>query len=365
MAALLLWPALPVAGQNAPKTRNVIFVMTDGLRWQEVFRGADAALMNKENGKVADGDALRKAYWRDDAVARREALLPFLWSNVVRNGQIFGNRETGSDAYVTNGHNFSYPGYNEILTGHADARVDSNDKKYNPNVSVLEWLNRRPAYGGKVAAFAAWDAFPFILNAPRAQILVNAGFDPLTLPEMTPELQLLNRLKTDSPRVWEAEPFDNLTFHTTLEYLKLHKPRVLFLSLGETDEWAHAGDYAQYLDSAHRFDRFVRELWEEVQKMPEYRGSTSLILSTDHGRGEAPLGWKDHGEKVPDSRYIWMAFLGPGTRALGERTQVPPVTQNQVAATLAALLGEDYRKDVPEAGEAVAGVAGHGNAPKP
>jgi hypothetical protein len=27
-----------------PKTRNIIFVSTDGLRWQEVFRGADETL---------------------------------------------------------------------------------------------------------------------------------------------------------------------------------------------------------------------------------------------------------------------------------------------------------------------------------
>jgi len=36
----------------ALKTQNVILVMTDGLRWQEVFRGADEKLMNKEHGGV-------------------------------------------------------------------------------------------------------------------------------------------------------------------------------------------------------------------------------------------------------------------------------------------------------------------------
>jgi hypothetical protein len=89
--------------------------------------------------------------------------------------------------------------------------------------------------------------------------------------------------------------------------------------------------------------------------MPEYRGNTTVIFSPDHGRGEG-AAWKNHGEKVPDSKYIWMAFLGPDTRALGERTHIPAVTQSQIAATLAALLGEDYAAEAPGAGKPIADV---------
>src|SRR6202049_5299763 len=46
------------------KTQHIIFVMTDGLRWQEVFGGADATLMNKKNGQGPDEAALATAYWR-------------------------------------------------------------------------------------------------------------------------------------------------------------------------------------------------------------------------------------------------------------------------------------------------------------
>ena len=84
-------------------------------------------------------------------------------------------RALGSEVRVTNGHNFSYPGYNELLSGKADPRVDSNDKKPNPNVTVLEWLNGRDPYRGKVAAFCSWDVFPWIINRERSGVLVNAG----------------------------------------------------------------------------------------------------------------------------------------------------------------------------------------------
>ena len=339
------------------KTRNIIFVMTDGLRWQEVFSGADAALMNKENGGVTDIDALKQAYWRETASARREALMPFLWNVIAKNGQIYGNRKLESDAHVTNNMNFSYPGYNETLCGFADPRIDSNKKFPNPNVTVLEWLHGKPAYRRKVAAFAAWDVFPFIFNAQRAGFVVNAGYDPLTVAPVTPGIALLNRLKAQTTRVWAGEPFDSFTFHTASEYLKQHKPKILFLSLGETDEWSHEGKYAEYLDAAHRVDEYLRELWETVQSMPQYRGSTTLIFSPDHGRGEAPVEWKSHGQKIPDSKFIWMAFLGPDTPALGERSKIAAVTQSQIAATLAALLGEDYLAEVPKAGKPIADVA--------
>ncbi len=349
-----------IAASNPPKhkTENIIFVMTDGMRWQELFRGADATLMNKENGSVEDVPALRKAYWRDTEEERRRALMPFLWDVVARQGQVYGNRAKGSDAYVTNGLNFSYPGYSETLCGFADPRVNSNDNVPNPNVTVLEWLNRQSPYHGRIAAFGAWDVIAAVFNPERSGLVANAGYEPFTAMRLNPRLELLNQLKADWPRMWDDEPFDAIPFYTALEYLKARKPRILYLSLGETDEWAHQGNYTEYLNAAHRVDAYLRVLWETAQSMKQYRGRTTLIFSPDHGRGDDPTEWKDHGEKVPSSKYIWMAFLGPDTPALGERANIPAVRQNQIAATLAALLGQDYASAVPNAGKPIANVLG-------
>src|SRR5262249_23149233 len=149
-----------------------------------------------------------------------------------------------------------------------------------------------------------------------------------------------------------GDPFDHLTFHTALEYLKSRKPRVLYLSLGETDDWAHEGNYPEYLRATYRADQYLKILWETVQAMPEYKGVTTLVFSPDHGRGDG-ADWRSHGERWPDSKYIWMAFLGPDTSALGERSQIAPVTQSQLAATVAALLRQDYHRAVPASGAAI------------
>jgi len=146
LAGLLLAATLPegLPAQSSLKTRNVVLIVTDGLRWQEVFTGADSALMDREHGRVDDTTALRRDFLRDTPEQRRAVLLPFFWSAIARQGQIYGNPVTGSEARVTNGLKFSYPGYNELFTGAPDPRIDRNDYGPNPNVTVFEWLNGFP-----------------------------------------------------------------------------------------------------------------------------------------------------------------------------------------------------------------------------
>jgi Type I phosphodiesterase / nucleotide pyrophosphatase len=344
-------------GSKDTADARVILVMTDGLRWQEVFRGADKSLLVAARYYAGRNvDALKERYLAGTPEERRKRLMPFLWETFIPNGQIYGDRDAGSDASVTNGFNFSYPGYSETLTGHGDPRIDSNDNKPNPNMTVLEWLNKQPGLEGKVAAFGAWNTISGITNPGRSGLTVNAGFEPLQMSPMTPELELLNKLKLESPRVWEDEPFDDLTFNTAMEYLRTKQPRVMFLSLGETDEWAHAGNYGEYLDAAHRVDGYLKQLWDELQSMDGYRGNTTVIFLVDHGRGDAPEEWKSHGQKIAASKYIFMGFMGRGVPATGLRTNVQPVTQSQVAATLAGYLGLDWDAAEKQAGKPVAGA---------
>ena len=272
-----------------------------------------------------------------------------MWNVIAKNGQIFGNANAGSEAKVTNGRNFSYPGYNEIFTGAADPTINSNDKTPNHNVTVLEWLNGQDDFHNRIAAFGSWDVFPYILNRERSKLRVVAGWNPLTGRGLSSEERMLNRLITETPRIWEECCYDSFTFHAALEYFKRQRPRVLYVGLGETDEFAHMGRYDQYLHAANRFDTHMRILWETVQSLPDYRGTTTLIVTTDHGRGDAPVEWKSHGAKIKGSERIWIGVLGPDTPALGERTNVALVTQSQIAATLATFLGLDYRASAPQA----------------
>jgi len=344
---------------HAHKTQNVVLVVSDGLRWQEVFSGADPLLMNEKNGGIwATEQDLKRKYWRPSPQERRRALFPFLWGTLAVKGQLFGNQAKGSIARVTNGLAFSYPGYNEMLTGHPDPRIDSNEFGPNPNPTVFEWLNAFPELHGHVSVFATWATFNDIFNVKRSHLPVVAGW---TLPEQGtpgPAQALLQRLYRTTTRLDDEDVYDAFLQVPLLDAVRSSSTRLLFVGYGETDNWAHQGRYDLVLESAHGFDDFLGELWSTLQALPAYRDRTTLIVTTDHGRGSGPVEWKEHGVEEHGSENIWIGVMGPDTPALGERAQTALVTQSQIAATIAAFFGKDYRHAVPQAGAPITAVLG-------
>ena len=341
--------AVPDAAQ-LHQTENVVLIVSDGLRWQEVFTGAEAALLHPDTGGSWESETvLKQKYWRDDPSERRKLLFPFLWGTVALKGQIFGNQHKGSIAHVSNDKWFSYPGYNEMSVGFPNPAIDSNEFGPNPNATVFEWLNRSPQLRGQVAVFGTWDAYLRIFNADRSKLVFQTGWHPPRKSGDASHDALLAQMFRTTTRFDEEDLPNSLLQVPLIDYVKREHPRVLFVGYGETDNWAHQGRYDLVLDSGHRVDRFIQELWETMQSMPQYRGKTTFIITADHGRGSGPVQWKEHGVDEKGSENIWIAVMGPDTKALGERHDTAPVVQAQIAATVAALLGRDYRHDVPAA----------------
>jgi len=330
------------------KSRNVVLIVCDGLRWQEVFTGADPTLLNEEAGgswtPVAE---LRSLYWADDVNERREKLFPFLWKTVATAGQLFGNQLRGSKAQVTNPMWFSYPGYNEMSTGAPDPAIDSNEFGPNPNSSVFEWLNASDEFAGKVEIFGTWSVFHEIFNEKRSHLPIRSGATLVDGADHSEAGELFSELYRTTTRLEGEDPYDSFVSVALHRHLEKHRPRVLFVGFGDTDNFAHAGRYDLVLAAAHHFDEFVGALWRQMQSLPEYRGKTTFIITADHGRGSGLVDWKEHGVEQPGSENIWIAVIGPDTPALGERHDVPRVTQAAIAATVAAAVGKDYAHAKP------------------
>jgi hypothetical protein len=344
-------------GTQAPGGRNVVLVTLDGARWQEIFGGMDESLLRSTTPKETDVATL-PAYKQFSGASRRERrerLMPFLWRTLlVDHGFIAGDRTAGSLVSVTNRHWFSYPGYSEILTGQAhDEAIKSNDAIRNPFPSVFQFVQRRlllqPA---QIATFATWGVFNEIVESERGATTVNAGLAAYESP--SPQVQALNTLQRQTRTPWGNTRHDAYTFHFALDYLKRAHPRVLYIAFDETDDWAHDGHYDLVLEMLHRTDSYLEELWNTLQADPQYRGTTTLIVTTDHGRGRTVEGWKKHGKDVAGSDEIWMAIASPDSARRGEWRDHPPLFQNQIAATIAAALGLDYREQNRQAGEAIA-----------
>ena len=56
-----------------------------------------------------------------------------------------------------------------------------------------------------------------------------------------------------------------------LDYLRREHPRLLYIGLGDTDDYAHDKKYELMLESLHRADRFLAALWTQLQAMSSYR----------------------------------------------------------------------------------------------
>jgi hypothetical protein len=301
----------------AQEDRHVVLVTIDGVRWQEVFRGADDTLTTSEDSRARFIDVQDK----------RAALMPFIAATEAE-GAVIGNRDEGSCARVANDYWFSYPGYAEMMLGRPHPKIGANAKAANRETTVLEWLNGQPGFADRVRAVAEWDVVPYILDTARTG-----------LPVWHPEPGVRDR---DGPVATKG--FEELA----------GRPRVLWIALGDTDNLAHAGDYHGYLAAAHAADAFLSKLWATIESDPVLAGRTTLLITTDHGRGASEgRKWRGHGSgryrfgRIPfvlrreGSDAVWFAARGPEiatTReAAGDCT-----TTGQTAATLLRAIGMDY-----------------------
>ncbi len=343
---------------TAQAAENIVLITLDGMRWQEVFGGIDRDLATHPE-YAPQSEEIMARYWRESSKERAELLMPFLHSVVFTSGIYVGNRYADSCARVSNDWYFSYPGYSEILTGIVNQEIDSNRKFPNPEKTSMELLNASPEFNGRMAAFASWDVFPYIFNVERSGLFVNA-FDKT--PEPLNEFELfLNRVIDDMPPRWPTVRNDVFTHHFALSYMREKHPRVVYISYGETDDFAHEGLYDEYVMAANRADRFISEVWEEIQSSAFYKDNTVLFITVDHGRGEKPIEtWLHHASQksldgymqslaqyedgIVGSEAVWMAAIGAGIPATGlVETGSNCLTSNRIAATLLEHLGEDYR----------------------
>jgi len=323
----MAWEDLALESRSTV-AENLVVITADGLRWQEVFEGVPTTSPLHQSGR---GQTEHLS---------REKLMPFFWNTLARHGQVYGNRLYGNEVGVANRMRISYPGYSEIICGFPDDnRIVLNSKKPNPNHHVFEWLNRRRGYRGRVAAFGSWELFSWIFNETRSGIPVNAGFEKIrTRSGLTAEQLRLNALLETCPRPWrEHVRPDTITWAFAKEHLERRRPRVVFVGFGETDEYAHEGNAAGYVQAIARFDSLLGEIWRFIENDEHYRGKTALLITTDHGRGRN--NWRAHNPLAPGSEETWFAVASPDLEARGEIRTTGNIRHEQFARMMLRLIG--------------------------
>ena len=307
-----------------PNESNVFVITVDGFRWQELFSGADSALIYNTNFTK---DAYAINFWTSDLIERRKKLMPFFWNVIAKEGQILGNRLYKNKVNVSNIYALSYPGYNEIFTGTTDFSIFSNRRINNKNINFFEYANNKPSLKNKVVSFASWSLFPYIFNKDRSGFYINSSKTILQPDSLGMKDDDNNSLRHDYETYTQAR-----------EFILKHHPRLVHIGLSGTDTYGHKKMYDQYLYQAHLADNIIAGLWELAQSSSFYRNKTTFIITTDHGRGENTKDWYKHGLLVPGSSQTWVAMLGNGVKPIGECKEPVQLYQKQIAGTIGHFL---------------------------
>ena len=331
------------------KTKNVVLISIDGYRWQEIFKGADSALLFNKKFCSQNPVSLTRKYWGISEQERRQKLMPFFWKTIAAEGQLYGNRNYDNQVNVKNKYRFSYPGRSETLCGYYDPKISSNHYANNPNENVLEFLNQQEGFEGKVVTFASWDAVSRIINRDRNKMLVNIPGEKVEGTELSDLQMLSNELQEYLPEHFgEGIRFDVHTYALAKSYINANHPRVIHIDFADPDNYGHAGQYDSFLDAAHYLDAMIGSLWSSMQQDEFYRNNTTFMIYPDHGRG-TNKNWTDHGFFAPASSQTWLAVLGPDTPGFGEMKNKMQLYQDQFAQTTAKILGFTFTANHPVA----------------
>jgi hypothetical protein len=137
---------------------------------------------------------------------------------------------------------------------------------------------------------------------------------------------------------------DELSVYIAKQLMRQLSPSLLWITLHDIDI-AHSGAFSLYLDGIKRSDRLCAELWQTIQKDPEYANKTTMFILPDFGRDSdiesGGNGFQHHRTGDALSRTTWMMVLGPGVK---QNTVVDrPIESTDLIPTLGAYFGFDAR----------------------
>ncbi|MFO0547837.1 MAG: sulfatase-like hydrolase/transferase [Polyangiaceae bacterium] len=304
----------PPIRKYEPRAAHVVIVVLDGVRHDELSRGTDSSL------------------WGDVPRPARE-LVPHLWALADR-GVFVGEMEASGPNFV------SLPGYTEILTGHA-SQCQANDCEHPVDLSLVDVVCGENE-GCESAIVGSWPSLAR-LDSGRSDAVVSAGQTAgraLARLRADPELGALweSGSRAGSNPGGEGYRPDQATIALAEAYLERVSPEVMLVSLGDMDEYAHAGDYAAYVSALERADAFLASVDRWALDRDAHGEPTTVFVTADHGRS---IDFRDHGKDHPESQRVWLVAAGAGIAQSGaphvDARAVPRL--RDLGPTAARLLG--------------------------
>jgi hypothetical protein len=305
----------------------VVLVVLDGVRWQEVFGGADRALAYERG--------MNPLAW-----ASPRKLMPNLQRLLDTRAIALGAPGRGAPITATGPQFISMPGYLEIFAGHPDPACDSNDCVRPVAHTVVDDVLQSSG-ADDVAVVSSWPSIARAASADPSRLVVSAGRkrvergDVLRADEATAEQLDRGGLAKAFPGIGDYRP-DAITTRVALRVLAVEHPRFLFVGLGDADEYGHRNDYHGYLEAVRASDAFLGDLFATLDQMGARGRHTTVLVTADHGRA---YSFVDHGARYPESARVWLVAAGGDVRSHGILAAATRHTLSDIAPTVRAFLG--------------------------
>jgi hypothetical protein len=246
------------------------------------------------------------------------------------------------DPISASGPNYvSLPGYTEIFTGHRRHGCADNDCPPAREPTLFDELRAHSDGPADVAVFSSWDRIERVVSADTADLVLSSGRTRISNEAALRDDEATSAL-LDEGRAAAAFPGkggfrpDRYTAALALHYLETRRPRLMFLGLGEPDEYAHRGDYPGYLAALRAADRTLGELFEALDRMGPRGQQTTVLVTADHGRAR---DYRFHGRKFPESARVWLLAAGGAVVARGLVRSERSHRLADLAPTLRVVLG--------------------------
>lgn len=243
-------------------TKNVILVIVDGLRYTEGL-----------------GDSTHQ-------------FIPRLAIDLAKEGVVNTNFYNMGDTYTTAGHT-------SITTGIYQS-LDNTGAELPENPSFFQYWNQ--VYGNEQTK--SW----IITSKDKLAVLGNCK-NPYWFGKYTPSVNS----GVDGRGLGSGYREDSLTLKTTIEILTRHHPNLVLINFRDPDYSSHSGIWADYVNGIRKTDEYVFSLWKFLQSDTTYKNTTTLFLTSDHGRHSDNIsnGFAGHGDDCEGCRHIEFFACGP------------------------------------------------------
>ena len=311
--------------KRTPAPGRVVLVVIDGVRWQDIFGGVDP-------------DLARTYLLPSREVVGADVLVPNLHRLATREGLAYGTPEVGEAMFASGPNYVSQPGYIEMFSERRALGCLSNDCPRTTEPTFVDAIAE--ATNGSAAVISSWEVVGRAAASAPAKLVVSVGQargenqGELRVNESASHALEMGRIAAAYPGHGEYRS-DKYTREIALSYLEARHPRFLFLGLGDTDEYAHLGDYRGYLRALHEADKTIGRLLETLERMGDDGRHTTVLVTTDHGRERA---FMSHGGFAPESSRVWM-IAGGNVRPDGPVALSSPAHLFDVGPTVRELMG--------------------------